>query len=125
MPVKVEPKVTKITLHNYLQSNPGLLVIKLGADWCAPCKKIEAFVHAHMRSLPQDTSVSLLVDIDESFELYGFLKTKKIVNGIPVLLAYYQGNTHYVPDDVVVGADEKQIKFFFDRCQEQLKANRV
>jgi hypothetical protein len=61
------------------------------------------------------------VDIDESFELYGFLKTKKIVNGIPVLLAYFQENTHYVPDDVVIGADERQIKLFFDRCQEKLK----
>lgn len=121
MPVKIEPKVTKISLYNYLESNPGLLVIKLGADWCAPCKKIEACVYAHMKALPED-AISLLVDIDESFELYGFLKTKKVVNGIPVLLAYYQGNTHYVPDDVVIGADERQIKLFFDRCQQHLKS---
>jgi len=124
MPVKIQPKVTKLDLNHYLQSNPGLLVIKLGAEWCAPCKKIDASVRAYMSALPQDT-ISLLVDIDESFELYGFLKTKKVVNGIPVLLAYYQGNTHYVPDDVVIGADEKQIKLFFDRSLAHLKATRA
>jgi hypothetical protein len=53
------------------------------------------------------------VDIDESFELYGFLKAKKMINGVPAILVYYKNNTNYIPDDVVVGADPTQISKLF------------
>jgi hypothetical protein len=56
-----------------------------------------------------------IIDVDESFELYAFLKNKKMVNGIPAILAYYKGNLHYAPDDGVIGANNTEIIAFFER----------
>ena len=44
-----------------------------------------------------------------------------MVNGIPAILAYYaksnrDSNNYYIPDDSVVGADEKGVSAFFERC---------
>ncbi len=38
-----------------------------------------------------------------------------MINGIPAILAYYAGNTNYVPDDSVAGADPSGVNAFFDR----------
>ena len=98
-----------------LDKNPGVFIVKLGAEWCGPCKKIESLVHDLMTKVPTDKIQCAIIDADESFELYAFLKTKKMVNGIPAILAYHAGNTNYIPDDVVVGADPDQIVELFNR----------
>jgi thiol-disulfide isomerase/thioredoxin len=99
-----------------LQQNPGVIIIKLGAEWCGPCKKIEHPVTEWMKKMPRETIQCIILDIDESFEIYATLKQKKMVNGIPAILAYYQDNISVIPDDLIVGADLNQIKLFFDRC---------
>lgn len=98
-----------------LDNNTGVFIMKLGAEWCGPCKRIEPLVHQLMTNIPTDKIQCAIIDVDESFELYAFLKTKKMVNGIPAILAYYAGNTHYIPDDVVVGSDPDQIVELFNR----------
>lgn len=101
-----------------LQKNPGVVIIKFGAEWCGPCKKIEALVNSCMSKMP-DNIQCVMVDVDHSIEIYGFLKTKKMINGIPAILAYYAGNLNYIPDDAVIGADPTQVTLFFERCLEQ------
>ena len=108
----------KSVFAQLLQNNPGVLIIKFGAEWCGPCKKIEHLVNCCMGQMP-NTIQCVMVDVDESIEIYGFLKTKKMINGIPAILAYYAGNLNYIPDDAVIGADEAQVKMFFERCLEQ------
>jgi hypothetical protein len=56
-----------------------------------------------------------LIDVDECFDFYGFLKSKKMVNGIPVILSYEKGNNNYIPNDIVVGSDVAKINEFFQR----------
>ena len=58
----------------------------------------------------------IIVDVDESFELYAFLKSKKMVRSIPTLLSYEKGNVSYVPNDVVVGSSVDEINIFFKGC---------
>ena len=98
-----------------LQNNPGLLVIKFGATWCGPCKKIEGLVHSWFDKMP-DTVQCMAVDVDDCFEVYAFLKSKKMVNGIPAILCYEKGNVNYIPNDIVIGADNGDIDKFFNRC---------
>jgi len=104
----------KQSFQNALDTNPGIIIIKFGAEWCGPCKKIEGHVKILMNKMPNNVQC-YVIDIDNSLEIYSFLKNKKMVNGIPVILAYYSENTSYIPDDVVIGADVVKINEFFER----------
>lgn len=102
-----------------LQNNPGLIIIKLGATWCGPCKMIEKAVHGFFASSPPEV-VCADIDVDRSFDFYSFLKSKKMVNGIPVLLCYKKGNSTFIPDDIITGADPNALHHFFTRCGNHL-----
>jgi thioredoxin-like negative regulator of GroEL len=102
-----------------LQNNPGLIILKLGATWCGPCKLIEKSVHGFFASSPPEV-ICGDIDVDQSFDFYSFLKSKKMVNGIPVLLCFKKGNATYIPDDMVTGADPQQLHLFFSRCGKHL-----
>jgi len=98
-----------------LQHNPGLIILKLSAEWCLPCSKIKPAVHAFFATSPPEV-VCADIDVDKSFDFYSFLKSKKMVNGIPVLLCYKKGNATYIPDDSITGADPNGLHQFFTRC---------
>lgn len=104
-----------------LKVNPGLVIIKFGAEWCSPCKQIKPVIDAFFASSPPEV-ICADIDIDESFDLYAFLKSKKMVNGIPVVLCYKKGNTTFVPDDSVTGASPPDLHAFFVRCGRLLTA---
>lgn len=101
--------------------NPGAFVVKLGAEWCAPCKKIEGLVNGCMAQMPASVQCAIL-DVDEAFEVYAFFKNKRVINGIPAILVYYQGNTGFVPDDIVVGSDQNQVVQLFNRVVRRVNA---
>ena len=119
---------TRDAFFHLLKHNPGLIVIKLGAEWCGPCKQIKHVVHAFFASSPPEV-VCADIDVDKSIDFYSFLRSKKMVNGIPVLLCYKKGNSTYIPDDSVTGSDANQLHLFFKRCGAHLttalKANPV
>lgn len=120
----VLPVITKISskaeLLKLISENPGVLIIKFGATWCAPCKKIEGLVNHHISKMPNNVQCAV-IDVDESMEVYGFLRTKKMVKTIPALLGYYQENDSYIPDEFISSSDDKDVNHFFETCLE--KAN--
>lgn len=108
------------SFFHLLNNNPGLIILKLGAEWCGPCKQIKHVVHAFFATSPREV-VCGDIDVDQSFDFYSMLKSKKMVNGIPVLLCYKKGNNTFIPDDLVTGADPPGLDAFFKRCANHLK----
>ena len=98
-----------------LEKNPGLIIIKMGATWCGPCKKINPIVNAFFASSP-DNVICCEIDVDESVDIYTYFKSKRMVNGIPVILCFKKGNTSYIPDDSITGVDPVALDSFFKRC---------
>tara|TARA_A100001015_G_scaffold122257_1_gene135521 strand:+ start:376 stop:729 length:354 start_codon:yes stop_codon:yes gene_type:complete len=96
-----------------LNKNPGFIVIKFGAEWCNPCKQIHDDVYEYFNRLPENV-LCYDLDVDDNFELFAHLKTKKQVSSIPAILAWKKGNTMIGPDYSVVGADKEKIKEFFN-----------
>lgn len=120
IPENVLSELSKEGFQKQLQENPGLFIIKFGAEWCGPCKRVDPLIYSYFAKIQGSQIQCAIIDIDESFEIYAFLKSKKMVNGVPVLLAYQKGNVTYIPDEIVVGADETQIHAFFQKCYNRL-----
>lgn len=104
--------------YNLLHENPGIIIIKFGATWCNPCKMIENDVNFYFSKMPENVQC-VLVDVDRSKELYAYLKTKRMLNGVPAILCYYKGNTEHIPDEFVIGANKAQIKNLFTVCYQR------
>ena len=93
-------------------------ILKLTADWCRPCKTIKDLAIQEVANLStkEHPIECYEVNVDDSLDFYAFMKQKRMVNGIPVFLFYKSGNTEYIPDDSVTGANPPDIVAFFARC---------
>lgn len=102
-----------------LCDNTSLVIIKFGATWCGPCKKIQPIVSKRIEEFPENVQY-YDIDIDDHIELYGYLRTKKMVNGVPAILYWVKGNVNFAPDGVVIGGNEIEVNKFFDLCKSKL-----
>jgi thiol-disulfide isomerase/thioredoxin len=107
------------SFFNLLPNNPGMIIVKFGAIWCKPCKAIAPQLEAFFATSP-DEVICCDIDVDESFDFYSFMKARKMVNGIPVILCYLKGNTGIAPNFSVTGSDKTQLDNFFKRCNLEL-----
>jgi thiol:disulfide interchange protein len=102
-------------LKTILEENPGMVFIKFSADWCKPCQKIKSHVDQWFIRMP-DTVQVVTVDIDEDFEVYAFLKNKRMLNGIPAILMYRKGNVDIAYDEIVSSSNIQHVDEFFAKC---------
>jgi thioredoxin 1 len=108
----VVEEFSRSDFEELLRQNPGKVVLKIGATWCCPCKIIEPLVNQWFSKMPETVRCAT-IDIDESFDLYGALKSKRQISGIPAILCFNKGNVSYIPDMTVVGANPEQVNAFF------------
>ena len=101
-------------LLEIINNNDNILVIKIGAEWCGPCKKIEGLVNEWFNYLPQNVTCAKL-DADESFDVYAFYKKKRIVSTIPALLRYDSNEDSWAPTDFLFSSNESEINNFFQK----------
>jgi len=109
--------------NEILAKNTGIVILKLGATWCGPCKQIATLVHSLMHQITKvygNKVVCCDIDIDDNFELYAFLKSKKMINGIPAILCWKAGNVSFIPDDTTLGSNVMEINLLFSRCIKNL-----
>ena len=50
---KILTSMTKEEFLKAFTNNEGALILKFGAEWCGPCKKIEGLVKALMMQTPE------------------------------------------------------------------------
>ncbi len=116
-----ERELTRPQFEELLKQNTGNIIIKFGATWCGPCKRIEAHVGQWFDFLTlksDQKNLCIAIDVDDSFDLYGAFKSRRQVSGIPAILHFKQGNLSYIPDNSVVGADHEQVNEFFKRVSQ-------
>lgn len=87
-------------------------LFKFTATWCKPCQKIKNDVNSMVSDL-KDHIVCYELDIDENFDVYAFLKSKKMLIGIPAILIYYPTNSSYASDLSLCGTDLNNYKNMF------------
>ena len=99
-----------------IAANHPSIVIKFTASWCRPCKLIDPIVKPFFK---QNSSKILCcyLDIDENYDLYSFMKSRKMANGVPTLLYYSSDNHNYVPTASISGSNQAQIQHFFNNVK--------
>ena len=100
---------------HFLSQNQAMIIIRFSATWCNPCQKIKPLVDCFFASSPQCvTCVDL--DVDENSDVYSFLKSKKMIYGIPTLLCYTSLNKTYIPGLSISGSSPADLDKFFRSC---------
>lgn len=95
-----------------LKSNSSIIIFKFTASWCGPCKSITPYIENLCNNLDKNIKI-YEVDIDESFDLFAYLRSKKMVKGVPCLLSYNKDNHSFAPNHCISGTDKKEIDAFF------------
>jgi len=115
MPIYADVTLDRESFLEVLNNNTGVVILKFGAEWCGPCARIKDLVNEMAQKVGNRVDVSFyFIDVDESFDLFAHLKSKKIVPGIPAILLYRAGTTSFAPDNVYIGTDSNEIRRFFD-----------
>ena len=100
-----------------------VIIFKFHADWCGPCKAISPHVKTELTRINEDSRFKkswklVHIDVDESFDLYAFMKRMKMVKGVPTILCYtksgFDEDRFYVPAYSVVGAKAQPITQMFE-----------
>lgn len=110
------PALDRNSFQELVQSNTGVMVFKLGASWCRPCNASKSMVYDHIDRMPENVHF-YDIDVDASFDMYAWLRAKKQIRLIPVLLAYYPGSNGIGANESVTGTDPAEIQHFFDEVE--------
>jgi len=115
------------TRENFIQllkeENPGVIIIKFGATWCKPCFRIKNYINNKFNSMNQNV-LCIDLDIDHCKQIYSFLKSRKMIRGIPSVICYFKKKEEdisdfdiYIPDKSVTGADIGALDKLFEEVK--------
>jgi thioredoxin-like negative regulator of GroEL len=98
------------------------VIIKLGATWCKPCQNIKHHCHDWFQKMPGNVYCFDL-DVDDHFEIFGTLKSKRMVTTIPALLCFYGNsdrNSWFAPDISISSSNPDDLNVFFSKIINQI-----
>jgi len=99
-----------------IKDNNKTVVFKFSSDWCGPCKKISPDIDLFKESILNNKDIVWFdIDVDNSIEVFGMLKTKRIINGVPAVLVYFKKNDTIYPDEFVLGSSKDDLYDLFSK----------
>ena len=104
--------------------NNNAVIIKFGATWCGPCKKIKDLCYQCFQQMPENV-ICFDLDVDDNFELFATFKSKKMVKTIPTLFGFYYNSERYqwyIPDLSISSSDEETVLKFFKQIYNKSKS---
>lgn len=117
-----ESKINKEVFKELINQNDGKMIFKFTATWCSPCKKAAPIINSHLdkikENIDKDNIKFFEIDIDKSVDVYGLLKSKRMIQGVPSLIFYNSENKSLWPDVAISSSNEKDINYFFDTVLE-------
>lgn len=110
----------RVDLNNYIQDNcDSHIIIKVGADWCGPCKKMKPIFNELLCELVANNKevniIYLEMDADKDSDCCSYLKVK----GIPHVMYIKNGNLN----QSMVGFEEKKLCKLFKYINDSIKTS--
>jgi len=97
-----------------IQSKKKPLFVKFTATWCGPCKKVKPMVDAFLTEEMKAKLTYLEIDIDDSIDVYAFMKSKRMLKSIPTLLYYDMQCKSFAPTLSISDSNENVVNSFLD-----------
>ena len=116
-----EEGLTRKQYLDIIMNKTKPLFVKFTAEWCGPCKKIKPLVDNFLTDEVLSKMQYLEIDIDNSIDVYAFMKSKKMLNGIPTLFVYTMDNTSFAPTLSTSTGSENVANEFLDTVKRVLK----
>jgi thioredoxin-like negative regulator of GroEL len=89
----------------YVKNNK-IVIVKIGATWCGPCKRCAPTVFLLFNKMPEKVKM-VLVDADSGSDVKNHLKIKVV----PTLMAFINGD----PCEIYQTSNDNEIKNFFNK----------
>uniref|UniRef100_A0A6C0KFE2 Thioredoxin domain-containing protein n=1 Tax=viral metagenome TaxID=1070528 RepID=A0A6C0KFE2_9ZZZZ len=99
---------TRQEFKNYIEQNKNIVVIvKVSATWCGPCKKVEPYITELYENTPKNI-IMVELDGDDDDDTVAYLKIRKF----PTFISYVHGEK----TDIYETSQPNEIKEFFNKA---------
>jgi len=88
----------------YVQTHK-IVIVKIGATWCGPCRRCDPTVQKLFNGMPDKVSM-VLIDADSGSDVKNYLK----IRSVPTFMVFINGERQ----EIYQTSGEKEIKSFFD-----------
>lgn len=123
-PIEYPEELSRGDFLNLVQQNQSIMVIKFGAEWCKPCQRIKSQLNDLCSKLPTDITC-LDIDVDENFDLYAYMKTKKMIRTIPSIMCFTKEEESFVPHFSISSSDPSDVLAFFNQVVQEYKNTKI
>jgi thioredoxin-like negative regulator of GroEL len=108
---------TRTQFQHAIEHNTGIVIFRLVSPWCKFCNGTRAMWDNFVQQVANCSADVTCheIDIDASPDVYAYLRSKRIITGIPCALAWYRGNHTIGPDESCTSGRPQDMTAFFNK----------